>query len=78
MGTIEWINDWLNEWKNDWMNEWLNEWINEQLYDNNHDYVNVLTIAECLIAGQYLIEKKLFYDKMQNKQKMFVFRTYFA
>ena len=45
----------------DWMNEWMNEWLNEWM------------IAECLIAGQYLIEKKPFYDKMQNKQKMFVF-----
>ena len=52
--------------------------MNEQLCDNNHDYVNVWTIAECLIARQYLIEKKPFYDKMQNKQKMFVFCTYFA
>ena len=52
--------------------------MNEQLCDNNHDDLNVWTIAECLIARQYLIEKKPFYDKMQNKQKMFVFCTYFA
>lgn len=36
---------------------------------NNHDHVNVWTIAECLIARQYLIKKRPFYDKMQNKQK---------
>ena len=52
--------------------------MNEQLCDNNDDYVNVWTIAEYQIAIQYLIEKKPFYDKMQNKQKMFVFRTYFV
>ena len=29
------------------------------------------------IARQYLIEKKPFYDKVKNKQKMFVFGIFF-
>ena len=41
--------------------------MNEHFCDNNYHLVNVWTIAE----------KKTFYDKMKNKQKMFVFCTFF-
>ena len=49
--------------------------MNEQLRNNNHDKVYVWTIAEYEIAQQYLIERKPSYDKMKNKQKMFIYCT---
>ena len=50
--------------------------MNEQLRNNNHDKVYVWTIAEYEIAQQYLIERKPSYDKMKNKQKMFIYCTF--
>ena len=40
--------------------------------------MNVWTITKYKIARQYLIEKKLFYNKMKNKQKNGCFLYFFA